>query len=856
MVFMPRAVRYLFIPVVLLVLLCTRALPALQTPPPADPPTQDAPASDDAGTASASAGQPGEIKVEVEKFGVGKIARPGEWTGFRLRVLDTSSKPREVLVRLSVRDPDGDFAVAQRDITTNPNTWQGVWLYQRLPFSFRAGDPLTVACFEAVEVKDSAGKVRFEAGRRLGDVRITPQTLVESCDGMIAVVGTRTAGLNNYGVTLASGTTPALSHEISHITVLSAPNELPDRWMGLMQFETVVWTAGDPAELRGERAAALREWVKRGGHLVIVLPPVGQTWTSSANNELYDMLPAVTFSRRENVDLAPFRSMLTHSTRIRLPRNTVLHTFTPVKDAAPSEAMQILKTPASSGSSECVVARRLVGTGAVSLVGFDLNNRELADMAAIDADILWNRILGKRGIFPSPSELTEMAKPTLNSGGPVSERTNISVDHDIPALINHTATAGTGVLLGILAFGTYWLLAGPLGFYILKQKTKTHYAWLAFIGTGIVFTALTWTGAALLRPGKTEATHLTILDHVYGQPTQRARSWMQVLIPRYGDANLVVGDPADKDPQHAIAAWEPRTTGSNATAFTDTRDYIAEWRTPSTLTVPVRATIKQVQIDWASGPRLKMPIPVKPEGSTSDEPPSLKLQKIKRGSVEREAVVGILKHELPAALTDVRIIVVRHQQPMSGQSSDALPVDANVYGLTGPWLPGAPLDLEIVTSEASRDSLATKVLSDLMPPTKGTLQTLGAVQEEKPNADLAPRHLLATTLYGMLEPPPRDQMSASIMAFRRYHTHGYDISRWFSQPCVIILGHLGEGIGKDSQPSPVPLTLDGEALSTRGMTLIRWIYPLADAPPDVSPARALEDSAAPPAAQPTPQGKK
>ena len=77
-----------------------------------------------------------------------------------------------------------------------------------------------------------------------------------------------------------------------------------------------------------------------------------------------------------------------------------------------------------------------------------------------------------------------------------------------------------------------------------------------------------------------------------------------------------------------------------------------------------------------------------------------------------------------------------------------------------------------------------------------------------------------------------------------------------SQPCVIILGHLGEGIGKDSQPSPVPITLDGELLPTRGMTLIRWIYPLADNPPEVSSPRVLDDSAAPAAAQPNSQGKK
>ena len=224
---------------------------------PADPAVPTDPAND--GSDGTSSSQTGEVKIEVEKFGVGKVARPGEWTGFRIRVLDTSPKPREIIVRLNGRDPDGDIPVSQREITTNPNTWQGLWLYQRLPFWFNRQDLLSVSVYEANEVKDFSGNARFEAGRRLGQVRIAPQNLVDPGDDLIAVVGQRTGGLTNYTVRVPGGSFPAYSHEPIETIALGAPTELPDRWVGLMQFPTMLWTAGDPADLRGDRATALRE---------------------------------------------------------------------------------------------------------------------------------------------------------------------------------------------------------------------------------------------------------------------------------------------------------------------------------------------------------------------------------------------------------------------------------------------------------------------------------------------------------------------------------------------------------------------------------------------------------------------
>jgi len=71
---------------------------------------------------------------------------------------------------------------------------------------------------------------------------------------------------------------------------------MPDRSIGLMPFDVLVWGAGEPSELRDERAksgAGLGR--SAAGTFVIILPAVGdQTWTSKTSNELHDIMPAVT----------------------------------------------------------------------------------------------------------------------------------------------------------------------------------------------------------------------------------------------------------------------------------------------------------------------------------------------------------------------------------------------------------------------------------------------------------------------------------------------------------------------------------------------------------------------------------
>src|SRR5436190_872724 len=92
----------------------------------------------------------GEVKVTCPWFGVGGVVRPGEWAGLRLAVKDSSDKPRDVLLRISMPDPDGDRVLYEGRITTNPGVALPLWVYLYLPSGFKQGEILIVNSFAAV----------------------------------------------------------------------------------------------------------------------------------------------------------------------------------------------------------------------------------------------------------------------------------------------------------------------------------------------------------------------------------------------------------------------------------------------------------------------------------------------------------------------------------------------------------------------------------------------------------------------------------------------------------------------------------------------------------------------------------
>ncbi len=757
-----------------------------------------------------------EVELSVVKVGPGNRARAGSWAGVLLEYRDSALSARDIVLRIAGTDRDGDPPAYQRTVVGDPERARTAWLYAPMPDPAQVSR-LAVTAHEAIEADVPGG---FRAGRVLGRAILDTSRLVQGESPMIGVIGTRDAGLRQYTVAIAGAIrhTPLGNAAPEVVSGLSI-RDLPDRWQGLAAFDTLVWSRGgadtDPNALDADRARAIREWVTRGGHLVVLLPPVGQTWTAGGGrNPLADILPAVRVERREGVSLEAYRPLITLSASARLPDEAIVHILEPAPDATVNEAAPVLAGP----DGEPVATRRLVGQGMVTLIGLDLAAEPLSSLDTLDAETTWHRVLGKR---VSLDTFEQVKAASFDLSAAIQQREIHDLDDGFERAIDFTGDAGKGVLLGLGVFALYWLFAGPFGFFLLTRAGHRNKAWMGFLAMGGVFTALAWAGATVLRPSSVRATHLTFLDGVHASDTQTARSWLSVLVPEYGEATFALGDASGAD---LLSPWTPPPPAGASGSFPDNRGYAVSARSPSELTVPVRSTIKQLHALWSGPPIANLPRPAREPGEATEA-------RLVLTDPDEARVSGELIHDLPGELRDVHVIVVAGQRPLRAPENVGplwLPFRVYADRLAGtPWKAGERLDLAQVTAGAGGQRGALTWLDGMR--ALGTPRGFGGDTGRPPEP--IERRVIALSFLDMLGRPEflanRAQGRSSPMPVVRT-AQGLDMSRWFTQPCVIVIGQLveeGEGV------LPFPLTVNGEPVPARGRTVVRWVYPLDPSPP-------------------------
>lgn len=406
-------------------------------------------------------------------------------------------------------------------------------------------------------------------------------------------------------------------------------------------------------------------------------------------------------------------------------------------------------------------------------------------------------------------------------------RSSLLFDEQIPQSIAKSGRSLAGVMLGLIVFIAYWLVAGPGGYALLKRRGWGRHAWVAFFGASLAFTALAWGGATALRPKRVEVTHLSYLDHVYGERIQRVRSWVSVLVPVYGNATVGLESDGSQEGaqrfQQAVAPWEPNSGFSAASrgSFPDARSYRIDARSPDSVTFPARATVKQLQLDWAGGMAWDS---IRPATQGTDDPMDAVGFTTDGG---RAVLEGSLLHGLPAALEDVEVIVFRGQIPVQPSTLQGRLLATGQAYEVGEWQPGAPLDLRAVTSQGTA-SLAL-VLDGLV-----AQRNAGGVRAASVDPEEQLKWLSLFNLFG-----PPDYLAGSGFnqptLAQRSATHGLDMSRWSTRPCLIVIGMLRLDGEEESLPAPVWVETNGSprVVHGNGTTIVRWVLPLPADPPRV-----------------------
>lgn len=807
-----------------------------------------------------------DIDVKVLHFGVGDLARGGGPIAIQLEFRSALDRVVELEAVWELPNADLDIAEFSRSFILNPGQAQRRWLYGVMP---PMGEGTLLNSIFDLRLYELEGGERV---RDLGTVKLAPSSaenpptiLSPEVDAML-VVGQRKLGLDVLEPMSQGGARPSM-HQTTQIGIVRDADALPDRAEGLAPYRALIWASGAiaPSRLSEETAGAIINWVERGGTLVIALPAAGDPWAlgSTEAHPLSGVLPAVAPRRIDGVPVRDLIQMLSVRDDLRDPEAKLrLATFD--LGALPKPWRPFIAVPArrnpdgtpitAAGSADGLVVgvRRALGMGSVTVLGLDVDEvagRSLQSPSLPQVDVFWNRILGLRADTPSGAEVSLLDQESrLASGGYTR---NIEIGRAVSGEIGLAGQAAVGILAATMVFALYWLVAGPLGFAVLKALKRERWSWVAYVGVAAVFSV------AILLIGKSIAgrapriQHMTVLDMV--EPAQgesslakvqnkRATGWFSLFSPGYGTVEVALDPKGDAGLRNQLQSW--RASSSEGGGFPSRERYRAPLDTPSALEVPSRATsidfetrwLGAVDPKWGLFPRAQTDVKVTVDRSSN--PPTISIK-------------GDIVHSLPGTLRDVQVLHVWPvRNPLTTLSPDGKIMSRRMQGQMpnrgalvslDDWQPGQLLRLESVlnpmpiSDRGLQSALQQRYYDTLYAAARNLGQGFGLTSETVDPQQAAE----VLSFYSMLPPPPYIRNPPSdlkVLRLVRNAGRELDLAAWFTEPCLVVMGRL------DGVPLPYPVLVDGEEVQSEGSVYVRWVLPLPDDSAWVVPERIARKS--------------
>ena len=797
-----------------------------------------------AGTAQAQ----NDIDIKLDQFGVGSVFRQGEITGIRLKLTSSLEEATQCWVQWDIPNAEGDPAGYGRVVTLTPGVPWLVWLYAPLSSRVKTNSTWNIRVFEYEDEK---------RGAELSGTRISPSQVgaqrVLLRTGLIAVIGQTTMKLGDYSNFRAALGPPPGAHEDTRIISITRLDRLPDRWEGLKAFEAVVWSDAKPQELRLSSATALLNYVQRGGHLVITLPGSGNPWELGGGGSYLDqVLPSLAPRKDDGLKLSNILSIISKSKTVRRDIDISTRVFKDIN--SDFNAIDNHYEPLIAlADKRVVVIRRTYGYGHVTLIGLPLASQQLSSMGLPHADVFWNRILGRRYDTIRPVEFTAMTNAKKFNRTP-GKSVQVGTAKLVQDQLSETANPGVGILASFILFAVYFFLAGPLGFYVLKQRKLTRHSWIVFAATAGIFTGLVWAGATVLRKQSIEIRHVTVLD-ILARPSsdprpeeplyQKAISWNNIYNPGYGKTRLSI--ESEDGQRDLITTWsDPDATPQ---PFPNVAPYTIDvGQSPADYEIPTRASVTQFQVNWVGALDPKW-------GGMIRVDPTDPIRVLRNDAGDRDkSLTGSLVHDLPGQLKDVLIIWITNDRSRprvyakdaKGEELEWVPMlrsgdtlnNGEMWRL-GSWNQDEKIDFsnkDFIPSPTSdfarivnRDYVQNFVRDTSL--TSGSQFGLGRNNRRNFLEMLSIFHHITPPVYHK----QGDFGTDKYIVMSRSMGRELDLSTWLSRPCLIIIGQL------INSKTPIPLRVEGEEVNSSGITFVRWIYPLPVEESELSPRNPKDE---------------
>ena len=752
--------------------------------------------------------------IEVNSLGIGNAWTSGAVTPLQVTVSSSVNEATAAWVQWEVPDADGDTVLWGKPITLSPNGDTSIWLYAPIQPWSNPSSTWTIGLrnWEEGEPVGELATTRFSANS-IGAVHY------ENTEGFIAVFGTRRLGLSQYQPYQPN----EVKQEASMIVSGLQNSDLPDAWPCLEPLDAIVWADATP-QFSYRQETAMRNWIERGGHLIISLPTIGDPWNlGSENGPLSELLNDF----QSNVKQIPigYLDQVIGRNQGWPTIDITVRTFPTQNNREKPNAMYPI---VQLRNGETIGVQKTIGFGAVTVIGVDLASGQLASLGLPETDVLWNRILGRRGDTPTQHTIS-----ILKTNGQLSlsipTTTTLPIGHLVDQEIAMATTAGGRLGIVFILILVYWLCGGPIGYFILRRKRKQRWSWVVFAGIASIFTLVTWGLASTTAGVKTPLKHVTIIDHIYGGHWQRAIGWFSLYLPTFGSSVIEL----EGEENNLLLPWT--SPGANLTPqFVDQQEVIVNLEhIPHQFNQPSRATTANFSYEWLGGidhafydSLIRVALHNEPAWVST------------KGKKNIGKIRGEIVNHATQSLHDVTVIWVTDKQfaiPPLGQHLDhatASWIQMNKSGQSlneayswriPVWKPGETINF--ADFDATPISSFSNAMRSRYQPedSKGRLYNARVVSKKMWRMKME-----MLSLFSHLEPPAYQKSIASTQSPPFYQAireggRTLDFAEWFGKPCIIVMGFIPQA------PIPVPISVNGEHITqSSGETFVRWVYPLGE----------------------------
>lgn len=399
---------------------------------------------------------------------------------------------------------------------------------------------------------------------------------------------------------------------------ITDPGMLPDQWFGYDAADVVVLSTasadflerlfGNAGGEKGRRAgAALREWVRRGGRLVVSVGPAA----AGAPGGLHSLIP-YEISRnpaRQVRQLTLNWTARESSQTSTLGGNLGLKAGTfAVADFAPKPGRggRVLIPPPNRAGDDGrpVAVQGGYGLGRVTLIAFDLDAPPFTEFG--NRAEFWDWVLREGGA--ARASVGSEGKPRPASAGPTDE------EDELAAALRTHADTFEGV--PVISFGwvavfiaLYVLLIGPVEYYLLKRVLgRLELTWVTFPVIVLTVCVAAYLAASAAKGHDLRVNKIDVVDVVAETDPETRKpggsvfgtTWLTVFSPTI-DAYTVGVTPAEGwaaagESGRALVGWSGGPRGGRASLLRRRYEYHTD---PATGTVADGLTGVPVQV-WST----------------------------------------------------------------------------------------------------------------------------------------------------------------------------------------------------------------------------------------------------------------